>query len=181
MKQVPPQSVASPWYLVQVRPNSFRIAERNLLRQDIDIFSPHHIETRRWGGRFRQVPAPLYPGYLFVTFDPDIGPWKKINSTYGVTRLVTFGSGYPKPLPRGLVEGLRLRCDPDGGLLPIEELAPGDRVQLLSGPFAEMICEVERQTPDERVVVLMDLMGRRTRMSVARQDVDRLSASHAGR
>src|SRR3954471_8443199 len=76
------------WYLAQVRPNSFQIAERNLARQSFPVFCPTQEETRRRAGRFVLVTQPLFPGYLFVSFNPASAAWRAINSTYGVSRLV---------------------------------------------------------------------------------------------
>jgi transcriptional antiterminator RfaH len=45
-------------------------------------------------------------------------------------------------------------------------LQPGDAVRLASGPFAEFVATVEKISPDQRVWVLLDLMGRTARMAV---------------
>jgi len=58
-----------------------------------------------------------------------------------------------------------LRCDAGGKLLP-QQLNKEDEVQLLTGPFVNYIAKVETIDAKQRVWVLMDLMGRITRMSV---------------
>ena len=40
----------------------------------------------------------------------------------------------------------------------------GDKVQILEGPFANFIATVEEYESDQRIWVLMDLMGRKTKM-----------------
>jgi len=42
----------------------------------------------------------------------------------------------------------------------------GDAVKISGGPFAEFIATVETISPDQRVWVLLDLMGRTTRLAV---------------
>jgi transcriptional antiterminator RfaH len=39
-------------------------------------------------------------------------------------------------------------------------------VALTTGPFANFVAEVERVAPDQRVWVLMDIMGGQTRVAV---------------
>ncbi len=161
---------AKSWFLAQVRPNCIQIAERNLRRQAFDTFVPWTEETRRQRGRFCQRRVPLFPGYLFVGFDPERGGWRAINSTHGVSRLVAF-AGMPQAVPDSLLVALRDRCDPSGLLLPPETLKPGDEVEVTRGPFADFIVTVEQVTPDRRVWILIDLMGRAARVSVAPEDV----------
>jgi transcriptional antiterminator RfaH len=121
--------------------------------------------TRRKASRFVNVLKPLFPGYMFVSVNADLAPWRTINSTIGVSRLVSFESK-PRPLPRQLVSGLMLRCDTDGKILPSKTLNEGDRVELLTGPFASFIATVETIDPEQRIWILMDFMGQRTRMQV---------------
>ena len=155
------------WYLAQLKPNALAIARRNLTAQNFPIFAPMQIETRRVRGLFRTEPRLLFPGYLFISLDPRDGHWRAVNSTPGVTRVVSFG-GMPAAVPRGLVEQIALGCGPDGVLLALDILAPGDRVLVSSGPFAGVLAEVERSEADKRVWILLDLMGQAVRTQVGR-------------
>ena len=127
-------------------------------------------ETRRKSSRFVSELKPLFPGYMFVSANTDIAPWRTINSTFGVSRLVNFG-GSPKPIPIQLISVLKLRCDASGVLLPPKTLNEGDSIRMLTGPFANFIARVETIEPKQRVWVLMDFMGQKTRMQVATDQI----------
>jgi len=166
--------VEFPWYLAQLRPNGLAMALRNLARQGFALFCPMHAATAKRRGHYRQTWKPLFPGYLFVGFEPASAPWRAINSTYGVSRLVNFGARAPRPVPEGLITGLRMRCDEDGHLLPPETLSPGDSVRILSGPFADFVTTVDHIAPDQRVWVLLDLLGRPTPVTLARDALQKM-------
>ena len=154
------------WYLIQFKPNSYRLAERNLHRQGFETFLPMQKITRRKASRFVSDLKPLFPGYMFVRVNSDLAPWRTINNTIGVSKLVSF-EGKPKPLPLQLISGLMLRCDASGTLLPPKTLNEGDSVEMLTGPFANFIATVEAIGPEQRIWVLMDFMGQKTRMQVS--------------
>ena len=153
------------WYLIQFKPNSHRLAERNLQRQGFETFLPMQKITRRKASRFVTDLKPLFPGYMFVSVNTELAPWRRINNTIGVSRLVSF-DGKPKPLPLQLVSGLMLRCDTSGSLLSPKSLSKGDSVEMLAGPFANFIATVDIIDPEQRIWVLMDFMGQKTRMQV---------------
>lgn len=153
------------WFLAQLKPNSANIAEKNLNRQGFEIFLPFEEETKQRGGKFVTAVRPLFPGYIFVSFDATNGPWRAVNSTSGITRLVSFGVT-PAPVPLDLVSKLMLRCDTSGKLLPPKLLKPGDRVRVKRGPFADLVAEIETIAPDQRVWVLLDIMGGRNRVAL---------------
>ncbi len=153
------------WFLAQLKPNSHRIAERNLRRQGFTTFLPMHECTKSHRGRFQTTLKPLFPGYIFVAFDTTLGGWKSVNGTYGVSQLVCFGKT-PTAVPSYLVSQLMLRCDETGKLPLSESLSQGDRVRLSSGPFADFVTRIEVIEPDKRVWVLLELMGRPTRVAV---------------
>ena len=46
-------------------------------------------------------------------------------------------------------------------------IEPGDAVTLANGPFADLAGRVELVAPDRRIWVLIDLMGRQTRVAVS--------------
>ncbi len=153
------------WYLAQIKPNCHIIAERNLRRQGFQTFHPMLEETRRKSEKFASALRPLFAGYMFVALDTAVGGWGAVNSTHGVTRLVSFGDG-PQAVPLELISGLVARCDGEGRLLPPPALRPGDEVVISGGPFADFTATVDAVSPGQRVWVLLDLMGRSTRIAV---------------
>ncbi|MDR9429066.1 MAG: transcriptional activator RfaH [Salibaculum sp.] len=153
------------WFLAQLKPNCARIADKHLKRQGFRTFLPLEEETRRRNGKFVTSDRPLFPGYIFVAFDAARGHWRQVNSTYGITRLVSFGKE-PVAVPRDLISQIMLRCDTDGKLRPPKMLEPGDQVTLTKGPFANFVAEVEKIAPDRRVWVLMEIMGGQKRVAV---------------
>lgn len=59
-----------------------------------------------------------------------------------------------------------LRCDASGTLLPPKSLNEVDSVEMLTGPFANFIATVDTIDPEQRIWVLMDFMGQKTRMQI---------------
>ena len=162
------------WYLIQFKPNSHGIAERNLQRQGFDTFLPIQETVRRKASRFVNDLKPLFPGYMFVKVNSELAQWRKINSTIGVCRLLSF-EGRPKPLPVQLISGLMLRCERSGKILPPKTLSEGDRVELLTGPFANFIANVDMIDPEQRIWVLIDFMGRSARTQVTSDQIQLIS------
>lgn len=158
------------WFLAQLKPNCSQIANRNLIRQGFRVFLPLEEQSRQRNGRFVTVERPLFPGYIFVAFDVTKGLWRTVNSTYGITRLVSFGQE-PAPVPSDFVTQLMQRCDGAGKLLPPKLLEPGEQVALTSGPLANFVAEVEKVASDRRVWVLIDFMGAKTRLAVGAEQL----------
>ena len=151
------------WYIVQIKPNSYHQATKNLTQQGFETFLPLHSSTSRKASRFITSTKPLFPGYIFVKFDKLDMEWRKINYTYGVSRLLTFNS-ILKSIPTTFVDSLMMRYELSGKLLPIKKLEKGDHVKVLKGPFANFIATVEKYEADQRIWILMDLMGRKTKI-----------------
>lgn len=162
------------WFLVQLKPNTLAQATRNLSRQGIGTFMPVRDIGSRRGQQVVVRKKPIFPGYLFVNFDPKKPQWRAINSTYGVARLVTFNQGPPQPLPKSLILGLMARCDENGCFLPPDDFQAGERVRAISGPFVDFIAEIEDVPDQQRVGVLFEIMGRSVRAIMSQRDVERI-------
>ena len=151
------------WFILQFKSNSHHLAAKNLNRQGFETFLPLNETTSRRTSRFINTSKPLFPGYMFIKLDRAESGWHKINSTYGVSRLITFNS-ILKSIPTTFVDSLMKRYDSSGKLLPIQKLKKGDQVTVLKGPFANFIATVEKYEADQRISILMDLMGRKTKI-----------------
>jgi len=73
-------------------------------------------------------------------------------------------------VPRGVVENLLQQSDGDQIRLGAD-LRAGQRVRLLSGPFADLIGKIERLDGSERVRVLLELMSTSVPIAVDRTAV----------
>ena len=158
------------WFILQFKPNSHIKAVKNLNRQGFKTFLPLCNITSRKSSKFMNTSQPLFPGYMFVKFDSSESKWHKINNTHGVSRLITFNS-ILKPIPTEAINILMKRCDLSGKILPEKKLKEGDQVKVLKGPFANFIATVEKYETNHRIWILMDLMGRKTKIKTHPEDL----------
>ena len=153
------------WFILQFKSNSHHQAAKNLNRQGFETFLPLDDITSRKLSRFINTSKPLFPGYMFVRFDRAKSEWHKINNTYGVSRLITFNSNL-KSIPTTFVNNLMMRYDLSGKLIPMKKLIKGDQVKILKGPLSNFIATVETYETDQRIWILMDLMGRQAKIQI---------------
>ena len=158
------------WYLVQCKPNAAQIAVRNLENQSFGTFLPLQEITQRKGNIFQRQIRPLFPGYLFVQIDPDQGPWRQVNSTRGVARLVRLGAE-PSVLPNEIVEALMARCDKQSVLRQTIEtqsgqLHTGNQARVTQGPFSGFIATISDIEPNNRINILIEIMGQTTNVAI---------------
>lgn len=160
------------WLLAQVKPNSGPIAERNLNRQGFTTLLPMERKTQRHKGQLKSIRAPYFPGYIFVGIDARSSPWRAIRSTYGVSKLVSFGL-QPALVPPEIIDELLSHCGPEGFMENYVQLAEGDNVQITHGPLTDFFAKVEKLAPDERAWLLIDIMGKETRSLLRLADLKR--------
>lgn len=144
------------WYAVAAKPGQELGAAGHLERQGFQTFTPSIVKTVRHARRRTERRVALFPGYLFVRFDIGQCAWRSINGTPGVRSLVMAGER-PLPAPRGLVESF-IELSDKAGLMQTA-LECGQRVEILSGPFASWVGTVERMDDRGRVFVLLRLMN----------------------
>jgi transcription elongation factor/antiterminator RfaH len=158
------------WYAVHTLPCNEARAEWHLGNQGFRTFMPKRRKTVRHARKMSTVDAPFFPRYLFVVLDPSRHQWRRINGTYGVSRLVMCGD-MPHPVPRGVVEALVASVDASGILQLGRCLQIGSPVRLLAGPFAEQLAILDHLDDGGRVRVLLDIFGRKVTVSTKASDV----------
>lgn len=156
-----------PWYAVYTQPRNEERAFEHLARQGFDVFLPRYLKRRSHARRVTTVPAPLFPRYLFVTFDADNPAWRVIRSTRGAIDLVRNGND-PVPVPENVIAEIRRRSDDQGFVVLAKhvELKRGARIRIDTGAFSEIEAIFEAARDEDRVVALMSLMGRQVVVQV---------------
>lgn len=155
------------WYVVHTQPHNETRADVNLRRQGYATYLPRYQRNRRHARRTEAVIRPLFPRYLFVMLDVARDQWRAIQSTFGVSHLLVAGDE-PLAVPAGVVDEIMAR-ESSNGLVKLglpQGISIGSRVRLIDGLFAETEGVVERIADNQRVAVLLQLLGRQVRVHV---------------
>lgn len=163
------------WYVVQTQANCEAKAAENLRRQGYQTYLPRYLKRRRHARKVDLVAKPLFPRYIFVSIDTAAQRWRSVQSTIGVSRLVTNGDE-PAVVPEGVIGALRAREDAKGfvTLDAAPAFAPGDKVRVLSGAFMDNAGLFNGMADHDRVSILLEMLGRKVRVVL---DADLVAAA----
>lgn len=161
------------WYVVQTHPHAEGKAVVHLRRQGFEVYLPRYAKRRRHARRVEVMASPLFPRYLFVAIDLMHQRWRVIRSTVGVANLVCSGDE-PAPIAGDVISRLKRREDSKGCVQL--DLAPrfsaGDVVRVVDGAFSDCLGLFESMSDDERVMVLLDLLGRKVRVTMSMDTIE---------
>ena len=151
------------WYALRIKVNRERDVERRLNDLRLEVFQPWMRARRRIGSKFHWVQVPLFPGYMFCRLDMVLSG-KAARYSPGVKDFLTFGSRLAE-VGDDIIDALRERC-PDGvAQIDSVRAKPGDTVRINEGPFSGLEAVFEQKLKgSERVAVLLDILGRQTRI-----------------
>ena len=153
------------WFLARYKTNSFRLAEKNLNNQGFETFLPMSVVTVRKSNRFLTSDQPVFPGYIFVKFNPQKDNWQVINNTYGINKLVCF-SGLPQQVPNYVIRELKMRCDTKHNLFTPNQIHPNQTMEFFQGPFTNFVATIDTIQPNDRINLLLDFMGQAVKLNV---------------
>ena len=163
------------WYVVQTRVNCEAKAARNLISQGYDVYLPRYLKRRHHARKVDFAVKPFFPRYLFVAIDMATQRWRSIQSTFGVSRLVSNGDD-PATVPAGIMIALKQREDERGfiGMDTRPAFASGDKVRVLAGAFMDSAGSFNGIADRDRVSILLDMLGRQVRVLL---DADMVAAA----
>lgn len=153
------------WFIVQIKPNSYDLASRNLVRQGFEIFSPKMSITKRKNNKFFLKEVLVFPGYIFVSFNPSLVKLITINSTYGVSKILSFNKK-PAEISSDLVLRMQDRYIINHTISENNLLQKGDNIKIYSGPFADFFAKVENVSINNRIWVILEYSGKRQKLNL---------------
>ena len=149
------------WYLIKTKPRQEKIAKQNLENQGYGAFCPM--------AKISNQLAVLFPGYLFVQLNKKTQNWSPINSTKGVSHFVKFGLNFAK-VPTSVIEFIKTNQHiTTEKLINLNKFKPGDKVQISDGVFKNWVAIFKCYKPDERVILLMNLLGNEQSLSFKKE------------
>ena len=149
------------WYLLKTKPRQEIIAKQNLKNQGYGSFCPIVKINNRL--------VVLFPGYLFVQLNEKTQNLSPINSTKGVSHFVKFGLNFAK-VPTSVIEFIKTNQHiTTEKLINLNKFKPGDKVQISDGVFKNWVAIFKCYKPDERVILLMNLLGNEQSLSFKKE------------
>ena len=152
------------WYLIKTKPRQEKKAKQNLENQGYVTFCPI--------GKINNLPVVLFPGYLFAQLNDKTQNWSPINSTKGVSHFVKFGLNFAK-VPSSVIKFIKTnQYITTEKLMNLDKFKLGDKVQISDGAFKNYIAIFKCYKSDERVILLMNLLGNEQQISFKKELVN---------
>lgn len=172
MTEVEEMQSGQAWYVVRSKPRREQYAQDQLIRRGVETFLPRIVERQR--GAQPSV-GPLFPGYLFARIHLE-SQYTSVIWAPGVHNMVAFGD-VPTPVEREVVDFLVERCGKEGVVRCLPTFAEGDLVRVVGGPLEGLRGVVQRGCSGrERVRVLMELLRRRTEVTLPAAVLERMAS-----
>ena len=151
------------WYLIKTKPRQEKKAKKNLENQGYRPFCPMAKINNRL--------VVLFAGYLFVQLNEKTQNWSPVNSTKGVSQFVKFGLNFAK-VPTSVIEFIKTNQHITAGKLNnLNKFKPGDKVQISDGTFKDYTAIFKCYKSDERIILLMNLLGHEQSLSIKKESV----------
>ncbi|HSM80774.1 MAG TPA: transcription termination/antitermination protein NusG [Nodosilinea sp.] len=183
------------WYAVQVASGCEKRVKLNLEQRistldvinrifQVEIPQTPAVKLRKDGTR-QNIDEKVFPGYVLVRMFMDDEAWSVVKNTPHVINFVGAeqkraygrGRGHVKPMPLGMSEVKRIfkRTEEQKPIVKVD-MAPGDKITVLSGPFKDFEGEVVEVSPERsKLKALLSIFGRDTPVELEFNQVEKES------
>jgi transcriptional antiterminator RfaH len=154
------------WYLIKTKSRQEHVALENLENQGYSTYCP--IVT------INNKHIVLFPGYLFIYLDKEEENWSPIRSTKGVLNFVRFGLNFAQ-VPDSVIKFLKANeLTNKEKFSNLKSFKLGDKIQITDGVFKNCVAIFKSSRPQERVLLLMQILGQQQSITIKKESVIRL-------
>jgi transcriptional antiterminator NusG len=183
------------WYAVQVASGCENRVKINLEQRietldvanrifQIEIPQTPILKPQK-GGKPKEAAEKVFPGYVLIRMIMDDESWQVVKNTPNVINFVGAeqkrrygrGRGHVKPLPLGAAEVERIfkQAQEQKAVIKVD-MATGDKILVLSGPFKDFEGEVIEVSPERsKLKALLSIFGRDTPVELEFNQVQKQS------
>ena len=151
------------WYLIKTKSRQEKVAIKNLENQDYFTYCPNVTINNKY--------VVLFPGYLFIYLDKKKENWSPIRSTKGVVNFVKFGLNFAQ-VPDTVIKFLKAnQLINKEKLKNLNKFKPGDKIQITDGIFKNCVAIFKSSKSEERVILLMNLLGQQQTINIKKTSI----------
>ena len=169
------------WYIVhtysghehKVKANlEKRIEYMNMSDKIFRVEVPQKTVTHVKDGRKQDREEKIFPGYVLVEMIMDDDSWYVVRHTASVTKFV----GAKRPIPAKDAEIKRILHRSQSQTTKIElDVKVGDKIRIVSGPFADFIGDITEVYPDKsKLRAMVSIFGRETPVELEYKQIQKV-------
>lgn len=163
-----PETNPDRWYALQVRSRWESSTATLLSGKGYETFLPTYTAKKRWRSGSREVPVPLFPGYVFSQFD--VHNRLPVLVTPGVLSVVGNGR-IPVPVDDSEIDALQRVVSSGLQPEPWPYLEVGHRVRIQDGPLSGLEGILTSFRGSHRIVVSVSLLCRSVSLQIERSRI----------
>lgn len=150
-----------------------RIEYMNMGEKIFRVEVPQKTITQVKGGKKTEKEEKIFPGYVLVEMIMDDDSWYVVRHTAGVTKFV---GSQKKPIPARDSEIKKIIHRGASQVQKIElDVKVGDKVRIISGPFAEFIGDIAEVYPDKsKLRAMVSIFGRETPVELEYKQIQKV-------
>lgn len=159
------------WYVLHTKSRFENVVHEGLSKKRIEVFLPKITVQSKRRDRRKMIRVPLFPGYVFVKTNLHPHHHLEVVKTAGAVRLIGSKKG-PVPVPDETIDSLKIMVSTDFPVTTGQRLQKGDRVMVVSGPFAGVVGTFVRYRGQGRVIVNVEALGQYAGVEVSYDDIE---------
>lgn len=160
------------WYLLYCKRGDQNRAKLHLENQGLECFYPEVTVEKILRGKRQTVNEPLFPSYIFIRFDFELGPtFTTVRSTRGVVDFIRFGAT-PKEIQGDLIVELKSieACQKSASCDNIPE--KGQEIVVKGGQFSGIKAIFQESDGEARSIMLVKMISQVIPVSIDNKDLD---------
>ena len=158
------------WYAIYVNSRAEKKVEAELTSKEVEAFLPLKKSLRKWSDRKKWVDMPLIPGYCFVKIA--LKNNLKVLQTNHVVGFVRF-EGRPAVIQERQIDFLKRMLKQSDYTWEIthEQFVPGQKVEIVAGPFIGLEAELITVKGKKRVGVRIEQINNTLMVDIPLEDI----------
>jgi transcriptional antiterminator NusG len=161
------ETVALRWHALWTRSHCERLVHDQLLARGFQLFFPEIEIWSTRGGFRRLIPAPMFPGYLFLHTAMDKTAYIDVIKARGLVRILGEQWDRLDVVPDAQIEALQRIVAVRVPVMTYPFLHEGQRVRLTRGPLADLEGVLVQIKPNKGLLVVsVDLLKRSVAVEV---------------
>lgn len=161
------------WYVLHTKSKFEGVVFDMLEKKEKEVFLPRIWVRSKRKDRKKMLHAPLFPGYVFVKTDLEPRDHLDILKTVGAVKLIGTNTG-PVPVVEEAINSLKIMVAAEEEVKAGNRFQKGDKVMVISGPFAGVVGIFVKHKGQGSVMVNIDILGQNASAVVDEDNVEKL-------